>query len=110
MTYDLTGQKFSHLTVLEETKTPDDRKGWKCKCDCGNTVIVRTNHLTSGHYISCGCTKRVETEEKKRKKHTYEDLREKNANMEKVIKDMYAEVEYWKAKADKKEIPERRYP
>ena len=26
-----------------------------CKCDCGNTSIVQTGHLTSGVTQSCGC-------------------------------------------------------
>lgn len=53
---DLTNQKFGRLTplkrVLLEGKT---QKVWLCKCDCGNTVYLKTNLLTSGNTKSCGC-------------------------------------------------------
>ena len=58
------GEKFNKLTVIElaETKlyiNPHGRKllkkYYKCKCDCGNEVIVYQGQLTSGHTQSCGC-------------------------------------------------------
>lgn len=56
---DLLGQRFGRLTVIEET----DRRAngsilWKCRCDCGNTVLVRSNHLRRGGVLSCGCYNR----------------------------------------------------
>lgn len=56
---DLTGQRFGRLVVLSYDH--DDRyynTYWRCLCDCGNEVIVRLNHLTSGITNSCGCYKR----------------------------------------------------
>lgn len=41
---DLTGKKFGRLTVLSRYK--ENTRGyaqWLCKCDCGNTKIVRTD-------------------------------------------------------------------
>lgn len=48
---DLTGKKFTYLTPYEYIKGGK----WKCKCDCGNEVIVDTRNLNSGHTQSCGC-------------------------------------------------------
>lgn len=57
---DRTGQVFGKLTVLckgEPYVRPSGTKvvKWHCKCECGNTVDVRTNSLTSGETTSCGC-------------------------------------------------------
>lgn len=56
----LINQKFGRLTVIAPT---EQRAGngcviWKCQCDCGNLVFVRTDCLTSGNTQSCGCLKR----------------------------------------------------
>lgn len=57
---DLTNQVFGRLTVLEQTEniiTPNGRShvAWKCKCDCGNIVVVRGDCLRKGNTVSCGC-------------------------------------------------------
>lgn len=57
---DLTGLKFGKLFVIERDKKPeglmnDGSVFWLCKCDCGNTAIVRSYSLTSGRTKSCGC-------------------------------------------------------
>lgn len=56
----LIGKKFGRLVVIEEAEDaimPSGQRAsrWLCKCDCGNTVIVRGVHLKSGHTRSCGC-------------------------------------------------------
>lgn len=28
---------------------------WKCRCDCGNTIIAHGTGLRGGYYKSCGC-------------------------------------------------------
>lgn len=52
-------QKFNMLTIIGEgERKPTDNTRSKmvlCRCDCGNTINVRLTHVTSGHYISCGC-------------------------------------------------------
>ena len=58
--YDLVGQRFGRLVVIEKEtkdipKTSKPRVWWKCKCDCGNTVIVTTTRLVTGVTKSCGC-------------------------------------------------------
>lgn len=41
----LVGQKFGMLTVIERADDIGDRVGWRCRCDCGNVVVVRDNNL-----------------------------------------------------------------
>lgn len=49
---DLTGQRFTRLTVLELTnkKNNDCRWLWKCKCDCGDYTIVKLGELHRDKY------------------------------------------------------------
>jgi len=55
---DLRGQKFSRLTVLEDSgKRRKGRVVWLCRCDCGNLAEIPTSYLTSGKTKSCGCLK-----------------------------------------------------
>ena len=51
----ITGQRFGRLTVIEQSINKGTKTTWKCKCDCGNEVDVRTSHLTSNAIRSCGC-------------------------------------------------------
>lgn len=59
---DLSGKKFGKLTVLNlEKKEYYKNRGcnilYKCKCDCGNEIIVNAGNLKSLHTTSCGCKK-----------------------------------------------------
>jgi deoxycytidylate deaminase len=56
---DLIGQTFGKLTVISKTDKYTKTRGviWRCKCECSNEKLVPTNGLTSGNYISCGCSK-----------------------------------------------------
>lgn len=59
---DLTGQVFGRLTVVSFTKGKRcDSAYWKCKCDCGNDVVVLGYSLSSGNTKSCGCLMRETT-------------------------------------------------
>lgn len=56
---DLTGEKFGKLTVIKRIKDKSNNHiMWLCKCDCGNTKVVRGSSLTSGESKSCGCVHR----------------------------------------------------
>lgn len=66
---DLTGQKFGRLTVLERAENAKNGSAqWKCRCECGNIAIVRSDSLRSGTIRSCGCL-RAETMKKIHTKH-----------------------------------------
>lgn len=52
---DLTGQQYGHLTVLGPSDNIGTRTAWRCRCDCGREIMVKTYHLRSGHTKSCGC-------------------------------------------------------
>ena len=57
------GQVFGRLTVLEESAPPSEYltyKGrwYRCRCQCGNTAVVRRDSLIGGKTKSCGCLRR----------------------------------------------------
>ena len=56
------GERHGRL-ILIETETNNERRGWKCKCDCGNYTFVRFDSLKSTN--SCGCLRIEKGKEKK---------------------------------------------
>lgn len=52
----LVGNRFNRLLVINFHHI-DWRGGymWECQCDCGNSIIVRGDSLTSRNTQSCGC-------------------------------------------------------
>ena len=54
---DLTGQRFSRLSVIGEYPQRGSRGQvlWICKCDCGEETATRGESLRSGKAKSCGC-------------------------------------------------------
>jgi len=60
---DITGQTYGRLTVVEFAETDKYHKAhWKCKCICGNEVVVSANLLRRGITQSCGCLRREVTQ------------------------------------------------
>lgn len=62
---DLTGNKYGKLTALERAEdyvTFDGQRfvQFLCKCECGNTCVVRSASLRSGATRTCGCGKKGE--------------------------------------------------
>lgn len=59
----LTTQHFGLLTVIKldsvkkynSARNTQSKPYWLCRCDCGNSKIVRGEHLVSGRTLSCGC-------------------------------------------------------
>ena len=53
---DMLGKKFTRLTVIEHDHVDDkNHHYWKCRCDCGNVIVVDGSKLRSGDTKSCGC-------------------------------------------------------
>lgn len=53
---DLIGKEFGRLTVVSKGATDaDGRPQWNCRCNCGQSAIVRGAYLRSGRTLSCGC-------------------------------------------------------
>lgn len=54
------GEKHGMLSVIERVENQVYSSGtirvrYRCKCDCGNEVIVEGHSLSSGNTVSCGC-------------------------------------------------------
>lgn len=57
---DYTGTRFGFLTVLKMEYLKGNKHSFcLCKCDCGASTLVRTDHLISNKVFSCGC-KRID--------------------------------------------------
>lgn len=56
MAYDLRGQRFGRLLVLNRHGS-DNKKNitWLCQCDCGNQKIIIGTAMLRGETRSCGC-------------------------------------------------------
>ena len=53
---DITNQRFGKLTALKDVGSNKQGNAlWKCRCDCGNEIIVKGLDLRNGHTQSCGC-------------------------------------------------------
>lgn len=48
------GKKFGKLTVVERVNSEGSSR-YRCRCDCGNEIIVRSSYLLTGSTKSCGC-------------------------------------------------------
>lgn len=56
----LLGMRFGSLVVvsLKEPHIRRFRQLWECRCDCGNTTVIRAQGLAVlGHSPSCGCVR-----------------------------------------------------
>lgn len=58
------GQRFGRLRAVEYV--PGSR--WRCVCDCGAVVVIKTDSLNAGKTKSCGCL-RVDRARSRATKH-----------------------------------------
>ena len=57
-TVNLTGEVFGRLEVISFAgHSSSGCRQWKCKCVCGNIVVVIAKNLRKGNTKSCGCFK-----------------------------------------------------
>ena len=55
------GRKFGRLTVIEfagfsaSSPSGQTKSMFRCRCDCGEIIVVKGNNLKTGHTKSCGC-------------------------------------------------------
>lgn len=64
------GEVYGRLTVLYFIKREKNKTYWKCKCECGNEIIIPITYLTTGDTQSCGCL-RKEVTAKTSKKNSF---------------------------------------
>lgn len=56
MNRDLTGMRFGRLIAIFPERR-GKRRYWLCRCDCGTEKYIRSDGLTNGDNVSCGCKK-----------------------------------------------------
>ena len=73
---DLTGQRFGKLVAIgnaglfpQYRNTTMQGRRWMCRCDCGQTKVIRAAALRSGHIESCGCTRKGKNSERMKSLH-----------------------------------------
>lgn len=73
----LIGKRFGRLIVVnKDGKDNNGNTMWQCNCDCGNSISVRYNRLTSGNVKSCGCLRADSAKEKFSKNNVFDLTRE----------------------------------
>ena len=55
LSYQLDGQRFGKLVVLQRAGKGSGSVLWQCKCDCGQLTTVPGSALAKGKTKSCGC-------------------------------------------------------
>lgn len=92
---DLGGRRFGSLVVKQIENIND--KGiplWKCKCDCGNEIIVRRDYLVGGVVKSCGCLRHEHAD-------NFSDISGKKFGMLTAISPIRQGVRtYWKCRCE----------
>lgn len=57
--FDITGCRFGRLIVISgpirKKQGNQSYLYWRCRCDCGKSVLVQGRHLRGGKTRSCGC-------------------------------------------------------
>lgn len=86
---DITGQKFGKLTVIERAGSDKVQSLWRCKCECGNEIIVKMGELKVGRATSCGCSKRDTSSTKKSRRSFIPDKLLPKTEQQRMILNLY---------------------
>lgn len=97
---DLTNLTVGKLTVLKLDHVKNHRYYWLCKCECGNTTVVREDRLTSKKTQSCGCLQRAIASKNARKDLTNQHFGKLTALYPIETKRGPQGGIYWKCKCD----------
>lgn len=71
----LIGIRFGRLVVVSSGIIKNQRRHWRCKCDCKSESLVPSCDLKRGHTISCGCMRSEKTSQRN-KTHGLSKMRE----------------------------------
>lgn len=66
---DITNKRFGRLVVIARLDDRNKKPVWLCKCDCGNEIVVRGDHLREGATKSCGCLEKENRDKGANYKH-----------------------------------------
>lgn len=56
---DLAGQRYGRLLVMKRVMVRGAKNVmWKCRCDCGGSVVAAASNIKTGTTQSCGCLAR----------------------------------------------------
>ena len=55
MSKDLTGRTFNYLKVTGYSHSSGHKALWNYLCEYGKTTVVRSDYLTNGNTVFCGC-------------------------------------------------------
>lgn len=58
MSRDLKGMRFGRLTAMEVVGKKNHYRAWRCLCECGNEIVIKSASLITGNTKSCGCLQR----------------------------------------------------
>lgn len=72
---DLTGKNFGNLTVIRPMPKTTKKTYFECQCKCGNIKVIRSDSLTSGRTVSCGCLKIEQDKINLTKNHSHKKSR-----------------------------------
>ena len=92
---DITGKKFSRLTVISRADSKSKKIRWNCSCECGGTAVVFGQYLKSGRTKSCGCFQK-EQMSARRFKHGLANERDKTYTKKMRLRNKYGiTLEKW---------------